>query len=93
MSEANNWTACHRCDRGGNGNAEHKCAAGWNRTKPSDLGCYCGMPIVGEPRRQPKMTRSQERYQRFLEFGDCFDSFRDFLSWDAAPERSWNRGM
>lgn len=27
----------------------------------------------------PKPTRSELRYQRYLEVGECFDSFRDFL--------------
>ena len=35
-------------------------------------------------------TKSQQRYQRFLEFGDGFDSFIEFCRWDAQPERSWN---
>lgn len=39
-----------------------------------------------------KMTRSQARYQRWLEYGDCFDSFLDFCIWDGEPERSWNGG-
>lgn len=33
-----------------------------------------------------KMTKSQERYRRYLEVADRFDSFRDFLKWDALPE-------
>lgn len=37
-----------------------------------------------------QMTRSQARYKRFIEYGDCFDSFRDFLAWDACPDHSWN---
>jgi len=36
------------------------------------------------------MTRSQQRYRRFLEYGDGFDSFVAFCRWDAAPNRSWN---
>lgn len=36
------------------------------------------------------MTRSQARYQRYLEYGDCFDGFLEYLRWDADPERSWN---
>lgn len=36
-----------------------------------------------------KLTRSQIRYHRFLEFGDGFDSFLDFCRWESAPERSW----
>lgn len=39
-----------------------------------------------------KMTRSQARYQRWLEYGDGFDNFRHFLGWDADPARSWNGG-
>ena len=38
---------------------------------------YLGM---GEIR---KMTRSQARYRRYLDVGDCFDSFRDFLDYDS----------
>jgi hypothetical protein len=38
-----------------------------------------------------KMTKSQERYRRYLEYGDGFRNFRDFLFWDSDPERSWNR--
>ena len=37
-----------------------------------------------------KMTRSQARYKRFLEYGDCFDSFLDFCRWDSEHSRSWN---
>ena len=37
-----------------------------------------------------KVTKSQARYQRYLEYGDCFGSFLDFCYWDAMPERSWN---
>lgn len=29
------------------------------------------------------LTRSQERYQRYLEYDDCFDSFIEFCRWDA----------
>lgn len=51
---------------------------------------YQGM---GEVRKLPaRKRRSQERYKRFLEYGDCFGSFRDFLAWDSEPERSWNGG-
>ena len=30
-----------------------------------------------------KPSRSAERYARFLEYGDGFDSFIDFCRWDA----------
>lgn len=36
--------------------------------------------------RQP--SPSQARYQRFLEYGDSFDSFIDFCQWDGAQDRS-----
>ena len=29
-----------------------------------------------------KLSRSQERYKRYLEYGDCFDSFMEFVYWD-----------
>lgn len=42
--------------------------------------------------KPPRLTRSQQRGARWREFGDMFDSFRDFLRWDSSPERSWNGG-
>lgn len=51
---------------------------------------YRGMGAVRQlPARQ---RRAKARYQRFREFGDGFDSFRDFLAWDSDPARSWNGG-
>lgn len=38
-----------------------------------------------------RKTKSQQRGARWREYGDCFDSFRDFLKWDSLPERSWNK--
>lgn len=38
---------------------------------------YLGM---GEVR---KLTKSQERYRRYLEVSECFDSFVDFCRYDA----------
>ena len=40
----------------------------------------------------PKVSRAKQRYQRFLDFGDSFNSFIEFCRWDADPERSWNKG-
>lgn len=40
---------------------------------PTDEVEYLGMGKIR------KKTRSQARYQRYLRFGDCFDSFKDFL--------------
>jgi len=60
--------------------------------KPKHISCchptwrveYQGM---GKVRR---MTASQRRYDRYLEYGDCFDCFLDFCRWDAEPDRSRN---
>lgn len=83
---------CHECDRGGNGNAKDKCACGWRIDKPSVLGCFAGTPIVGEiiPKQKEKTTPSKERYKRFREYGDGFESFLSYCYWDASPERLWN---
>jgi hypothetical protein len=46
----------------------------------------------GEMGAVRKPSRHAARYQRYLEYGDCFDSFVSFCRWDAQPERSWNGG-
>jgi hypothetical protein len=86
------WTACCECNRGGNGNDKDKCSSGWNITEWNQLGCYLGSEIIGEIKPKPKISRSKQRYQRYLEYGDWFDSFLDFCYWDADKERSWNGG-
>jgi hypothetical protein len=48
--------------------------------------------VALESPKPPKLTKSKQRYRRFLEFGDGFDSFLDFCRWDSEPERSWNGG-
>ena len=85
------WTACCECDRGGNGNAKDKCSSGWQCRKWNGLGCFLGVAIVGAPAKPPKRSRSQERYMRFLEYGDGFNNFLSFVRWDADPAHSWNR--
>ena len=45
---------------------------------------------IGVPR---KPTASQQRYQRFLEYGDSFSSFVEYCRWDGSKERSWNGGV
>jgi len=51
---------------------------------------YQGMgPVRQLPARK---RRAKERYQRYREYGDGFDNFRQFLAWDADPDRSWNGG-
>jgi len=48
--------------------------------------------VLANSQKPPRRTKEQERYRRFLEYGDWFDSFREFLQWDARPERTWNGG-
>ena len=40
-----------------------------------------------------KLSRSQERYKRYLEYGDCFSNFIDFCRWDSSPDRTWHGGI
>ena len=83
---------CHECNRGGNGNDPDKCACGWRIKDKSVLGCFAGTQIVGDIVKKPivKVSKSKQRYQRFLEYGDGFKSFLDYCRWDAEPSRSWN---
>ncbi len=39
----------------------------------------------------PKLSRSQQRYRRFLQYRDGFDNFLHYCRWDANPDRSWNQ--
>lgn len=50
---------------------------------PTDGIEYQGMGMVRKP------SHSQARYQRYLEYGDGFNSFLGFCRWDPEPERSW----
>ena len=57
----------------------------FDANKPGDIhNCHPTWRVeyhgMGHVRR---MTKSQERYRRYLEIGDCFDSFKDFLRYDA----------
>lgn len=38
----------------------------------------------------PKLSTGQQRYRRYLKYRDMFESFRDFLKWDAEKDHSWN---
>ena len=84
------WTACCECNRGGNGNDVDKCSSGWQCTTWNKLGCFIGTEIVGKIKKFKKKSRSKERYQRYLEYGDGFSSFINYCYWDADPERIWN---
>lgn len=46
--------------------------------------------VYGEMGIVRKPSKGAARYDRFLEYGDCFDSFIHYCRWDAHPERSWN---
>lgn len=51
-----------------------------------------GIDFISANQAKPiKTTRSQRRYARYREYCDCFSSFKEFLAWDAEPERSWNQ--
>lgn len=54
---------------------------------PTSSVKYLGM---GKIRR---MTRSQERYQRYLEWDGCFDSFYHFLMYEADQEKRKRYGL
>lgn len=43
--------------------------------------------VAAESPKPPKLSRSQKRYQEYLEVGDCFDNFRHFLQYDTARLR------
>jgi hypothetical protein len=47
------------------------------------------MVIENEP-IPPKVSKSKQRYKRFLEYGDSFDSFIHFCYWDSDKQRPWN---
>ncbi len=48
---------------------------------PTDNVEYLGMGKIR------KLTRSQQRYQRYLEYGDSFETFIDFCKWDAETHK------
>ena len=78
------WTACGNCDRGGRGNAKDKCACGWQVAVVNNLGCYLGTPIIGDPRKPPKLSRATRRYLQYLDVSDYYESFGDFLRHNVA---------
>jgi hypothetical protein len=74
------FVQCWRCNRGGRGNDKDLCSAGWQHNTPSSNGCYLGVPIVGEPRNPPRLTRGQLRYRSWLRIADVSDiTFGNFL--------------
>lgn len=70
----------------------HYIGVNFDASKPGAISsCHPAWKVeylaLGKPRA---MTKSQQRYRRFLEYGECFDSFIDYCYWDASSERSWN---
>ena len=62
--------------------------------KPGNVNNYHptdGIKYLNEMGLVRKPSRYQARYQRYLEYGDGFNTFIGFCRWDADPERSWNR--
>jgi hypothetical protein len=86
----NNWTACYQCNRGGNGNDKDLCSCGWKHTTDNSLGCYVGTSIVGKPKQHKKLTKSQERYKKYLSVADCFESFFQFLKYESMQKAGAN---
>jgi len=56
----------------------------------TEKGMEAAKAAIPESRPKPKLSKSKARYQRYLEYGDMFESFIDFCRWDAEPERIWN---
>lgn len=82
----------HGCIHGGNGNDNDKCSCGWKQHKPSHNGCYLCAPIIGEIKKRPKMSISEERYHAYITFGiDLgFKKFIDFCYWYDYKKRKVN---
>lgn len=88
MKTMQDWTDCGACNRGGNGNDPDKCACGWQVFTVNAQGCFCGTPIEGPIKPRPKVSRSQARFARYREIADCFESFRDFLRYEAHKSKA-----
>lgn len=61
----------------------------------SDTALYtlteAGKKVAKDAMQKPiKISSGKARYQRYLEYCDCFDTFIEFCRWDAEPEREWN---
>lgn len=71
----------------------HYIGVNFDDDKPGSVfNCHPTWKVeYGDMKKVRKMTRSQQRYKRYLEWNDCFDSFIDFCVWDADPERDWNK--
>lgn len=72
----------------------HYIGVNFDDDKPGAIShCHPTWKVVyGEMGKIRPMTRSQVRYKRYLEYGECFDNFIDFCRWDSDPARSWSGG-
>lgn len=72
----------------------HYIGVNFDADKPGVIcNCHPASEVeYGDMGKVRKPSKSAARYSRFLEYGDCFDSFIQFCRWDAEPERSWNGG-
>ena len=62
-----------------------------DRDKPGNVNNYHpvdGIEYLETFGKVRKPGKAQSRYQRFLEYSDCFDSFIDFCRWDSTRSRS-----
>jgi hypothetical protein len=83
------WPACNELVQKGlmDVRRNHQLSAGMDCFWVTDAGkAY----VAEHSPKPPKISRAKERYKRYLEYGDGFDNFRHFLTWDSEPERSWN---
>lgn len=73
----------------------HYIGVNFDSDRPSHISnCHPTSDVeYGDMGQVRKPSRHRARYQRYLEYGECFDSFIQFCRWDAEPERSWNGGI
>ncbi|UAL42166.1 hypothetical protein K8B83_14920 [Shewanella inventionis] len=64
----------------------HYIGVNFDKHKPGDISnCHPTWRVeYGAICKIRKPTASQRRYQRYLERGDCFDSFKHFLLWESS---------
>jgi len=86
---SNDWESCNELVELGmmTVNRNHNLSGGDDCFFVTDAGKNF---VLENSPKKPKISRSKQRYTRFLEYGDGFDSFIEFCKWDAEPERSWN---
>jgi len=48
--------------------------------------------VALESPRPPRLSRSKERYRRYMEISDCFESFKHFLGYEEAMRKRERMG-